>query len=100
MASRWPKMAPRRPQDRPKIAPRWPKMAPRWPKMAPRRPKKAPGWLQVASHRDLVFIFSSATCPKLFEDPPQDPPGGPPDAPKRPLKDSRSRPQIAGNGGH
>ena len=106
-----PKMA----QDGAKMASRWPqdrpKMAQDGPKLAPRRPKKAPGWPQVASYRDLIFIFSSASCrylPRALRRPsrapsdppgpiprtPKDPPGAPPDAPRRPLRGSRSSPLI------
>ena len=105
------KTATRWPQDRPKIAQDGPNTAQDGPKFAPRRPKKTPGWIQVKSYRDLIFIFSSASCrylPRALRRPsrapsdppgpiprtPMDPPGAPPDAPRRPLRGSRSSPLI------
>ena len=62
MAQDGAKMAPRWPQDRPKMAQDGPKTAQDGPKLDPRWPKKAPRRLQVASYRDLIFVFSSASC--------------------------------------
>ena len=118
------KTATRWPQDRPKMAQDGPNMAQDAPKFAPRRPKKAPGWIQVTSYRDLLFIFSSASCrylPKALRRPsrtppdpprptprtPKYPPGGPPAAPRRlrgscsnPLIHSESRSTLIGHSGY
>ena len=99
MAQDGAKTAPRWPQDRPKMAQDGPKTAQDGPKLDPRLPKKAPRGLQVASYRDLIFIFSSASCrylPKALRRPsrdlpgtPQDPPQDPPGPPRTPQEAPR-----------
>ena len=102
------------PQERPQDGPRWLQDGPRWPQARPKTAQEgarmAPSRVLSRSYLHLLFGFlqipaqsSSKTLPGPPQDPKRGPPRttqeGPPDAPKRPLRGSRSSPQIAGNGG-